>query len=275
MRGLGEALGRERRAAAAPPPPPPRRILVRVCATQPAPVRCPAGCELSYQLAGPFWLRDTCEHLRRADGLNAAALESLERRRREWLAAELAEASGLAELLRGEAELDRSTPARAALLAAAQRVVERHRAGEPASTVLAGPGGVGKTAAAAWAARRLLAELVPVYATTSSELIDALVDDRQRADAESHVRRARALLLDDLGQEGAGYRGLTHAQGARLAWLLDHVDRERKTLVVTTNLTQAELQAHLARASRAHGEACMARLYRLTGGGERWVEVAP
>jgi DNA replication protein DnaC len=134
--------------------------------------------------------------------------------------------------------------------------------GSARSLLLVGPKGTGKTACG-WLAYPHLVALGWVgkfFAVTEVDFLDSCLHDPH---SRSQARSADVLLLDDLG--GASVSDWSRS---RLLSLLHARWLDRAPTIVTTNLTQPQLLAHLGdRASSRLADG--ARMVTLTGADRR------
>jgi len=115
--------------------------------------------------------------------------------------------------------------------------------------MLLGNKGTGKTFAAACIANALIDNGVSVYMANTTCLCDRLTrlfdDERQRI--FKHIENARLLILDDFGAE----RGTEFVQ-EQIYNLVEMRYRAEKPLIITSNLTRAELKSTDLRFARTY-----------------------
>jgi hypothetical protein len=109
--------------------------------------------------------------------------------------------------------------------------------------LIAGPTGTGKTGLAAMAARLCGEPYQASYWPVRELLIQAKKDMEEHRSPDT-IETAAAkpiLVLDDLGVERT-----TAYNADRIGWLVEHRHAEQKPVIATTNLSPADLEAHLS-----------------------------
>lgn len=102
--------------------------------------------------------------------------------------------------------------------------------------VVAGPIGTGKTVAAAWLALQQAGGSAPTFLRAA----EFAASSRYDAEARARWRDSTWLALDDLGAEYSDAKGSFRTD---LDELVDVFYAERRTLIITTNLTTADFRS--------------------------------
>lgn len=135
--------------------------------------------------------------------------------------------------------------------------------------LLIGDTGCGKSFTAACIANYLLERMVPVVVTGFVKLLSIIKPYGREDESEEYIIRtmgeASLLVIDDLGAEAG-----TPTQLARIYNIIDSRYRAGKPLIVTTNLTMAELNAATDIDRRRIYERIMETCYPLEFPGKSW-----
>lgn len=151
-------------------------------------------------------------------------------------------------------------------IAIAKRYVDRFdevSKGDLNGLLFYGPTGTGKSFLAACVANALMERRVPVLMTSIIKLTSATIDEVN--EAARHMRRARVLILDDLGAE----RG-TDFKLEQVYNIIDDRCNGKRPMIVTTNLSMEQMKNAGGMRYNSIWERVRSMCYPVRMDGESW-----